>query len=148
MTDEIFGTIEAHDLADTVHLPGYVPAEELPLWYNAAETLVYPSVYEGFGLPVVEALACGTPVLVSDVSSLPEAAGDAGWCLPPNDVDAWTAALRRAITIRRGVRKPGSGERIHAARFTWARPPRRRSPATAARWDECDRPIRRKVECK
>jgi glycosyltransferase involved in cell wall biosynthesis len=76
--DEIFRVIEKHGLGDVVHLTGYLPAEELPLWYNAAEAFVYPSVFEGFGLPVVEALACGTPVLVSDVSSLPQAAGDAG----------------------------------------------------------------------
>ena len=86
-----------HDLGDSVILPGYVSADDLPLWYNAAETLVYPSVFEGFGLPVVEALACGTPALVSDVSSLPEAAGDGGLRLPPDDVAAWTGALRRAM---------------------------------------------------
>jgi glycosyltransferase involved in cell wall biosynthesis len=98
-----------------------VPIDELPLWYNAAEAFVFPSIYEGFGLPVIEAMACGTPVLVSDVSSLPEAAGDAGYRLPPYDADAWTEALDhvirdpgwRAEATRRG--------KLRAATFTWER---------------------------
>ncbi|MBN1563368.1 MAG: glycosyltransferase family 4 protein, partial [Anaerolineae bacterium] len=61
MFDEIFRTIEEYNLSDTVHLPGYIPAADLPLWYNAAEAFVYPSIFEGFGLPVIEAMACGTP---------------------------------------------------------------------------------------
>ncbi len=120
MTGEIFATIEQHDLGATVHLPGYVPGEELPLWYNAAHVLVYPSVFEGFGLPVIEALACGTPALVSDVSSLPEAVGDGGLRLPPDDPDAWAEALVRAIgdpAWRSDARERGIA---HAARFTWA----------------------------
>lgn len=120
MMDEIFATIERHDLGATVHLPGYVPADELPLWYNAAETFVYPSIFEGFGMPVVEAQACGTPVIVSNVSSLPEAAGDAGTQLPPDDVGAWANALQRAISDP-GWREAMSTQGIaHAAGFTWA----------------------------
>jgi glycosyltransferase involved in cell wall biosynthesis len=120
MFDAIFRTVETHGLADTVHFPGYVPAEELPLWYNAAEGFVYPSVFEGFGLPVVEALACGTPTLVSDVSSLPEAAGDTGYRLPPDDVDAWTAALAHVIHDPAWREEAGQRGRAHAAAFTWA----------------------------
>ena len=67
----------AQGLANEVLLTGYVPADDLPLLYNAAEVFVYPSLYEGFGLPVLEAMACGTPVIASNVSSLPEIAGDA-----------------------------------------------------------------------
>jgi len=120
MFDEIFRTVEAHGLGGTVHLPGYVPAEELPLWLNAAEAFVYPSIFEGFGLPVVEALACGTPVLVSDVSSLPEAAGDTGYCLPPDDVPVWGEALARVISDPAWREEAGARGRVHAARFTWA----------------------------
>ena len=92
----IFDTIQAYDLAGDVSLPGFLPSEDIAYWYNSAETFLYPSVFEGFGLPVLEAMACGTPVITSNVSSLPEVAGDAGLCLPPDDVDAWTEALRLA----------------------------------------------------
>ena len=121
MADDIFAAIEAHDLTDTVHLPGYVPADELPLWYNAAEALAYPSVFEGFGLPVVEALACGKPAFVSDASSLPEAVGDGGLCLPADDVEAWAAALARAIHDPGWRAEAGVRGRAHAAHFTWAK---------------------------
>ncbi|MBI5960009.1 MAG: glycosyltransferase family 4 protein [Chloroflexi bacterium] len=120
MCDEIFSTIETHHLSETVHLPGYVSAEDLPLWYNAAEVFVYPSVFEGFGLPVVEAAACGTPVIVSDVSSLPEAAGEAGLRLPPQDVSAWAEALARVIHDPVWRSEASEQGRLHAARFTWA----------------------------
>ena len=65
--------------------PGYVPEEELPLWYNAADVLVYPCDYAGFGLPPLEAMACGTPVITSNTSSLPEVVGDAGIMIDPKD---------------------------------------------------------------
>ncbi|MBN1201305.1 MAG: glycosyltransferase family 4 protein [Anaerolineae bacterium] len=120
MFEDIFRTIEQHSLGATVHLPGYLPADELPLWYNAAEAFVYPSVFEGFGLPVAEALACGTPALVSNVSSLPEAVGDTGCCLPPDDVTAWTNALARVIHDPAWREEAGHQGREHAARFTWA----------------------------
>ncbi len=121
MADEIFDTLEQLKLGESVHMPGYVPADELPLWYNAAEALVYPSVFEGFGLPVLEALACGTPALVADASSLPEALGGGGLRLPPHDVAAWREALARAIhdpDWRAEARVRGLE---HAARFSWAR---------------------------
>jgi glycosyltransferase involved in cell wall biosynthesis len=120
MFDEIFRAIEQHDLAATVHSPGYIPADDLPLWYNAAEAFVYPSIFEGFGLPVIEAMACGTPALVSNASSLPEAAGDAGWLLPPDDVDAWADALARVWNDAAWRASAGQRGRDHAARFTWA----------------------------
>ena len=73
----------ACDDPDAVILTGYVPAEDLPLLYNAAQLFAYPSLYEGFGLPVVEAMACGTPVITSNVSCLPEIAGDAALLVNP-----------------------------------------------------------------
>jgi glycosyltransferase involved in cell wall biosynthesis len=115
----IFKRVAQHGLADTVHFPGFITAEDLPLWYNCAELLVYPSIYEGFGLPVLEAMACGTPVIVSDASSLPEAAGDAGIRVPQYDIEAWAAALRSAYRDadwRRQARETGIK---HAAGFTW-----------------------------
>ena len=121
MADETFRVIERLELGDTVNHVGFIPAADLPLWYNCAETFVYPSVYEGFGLPVLEAMACGTPVLTSDVSSLPEVAGKAGYCLPPDDVERWTDALRdieRDGDWRQSARIKGL-ER--AKQFSWAR---------------------------
>ena len=93
--DAVRAKIQQHGLQSDVMLPGFLPTEEMPLWYNSAEIFVYPSVFEGFGLPVLEAMACGTPVITSDVSSLPEVAQDAGLCLPPQDASAWTMALHR-----------------------------------------------------
>ncbi len=117
--DEIRATITALRLGNSVRLAGYAPDDDLPLWYNAAAALAVPSVYEGWGLPVVEALACGTPVLVSDVSSLPEAAGDAGLRLPPADIAAWTEALRRALADDEWRAEARSKGLAHAAPFTW-----------------------------
>jgi glycosyltransferase involved in cell wall biosynthesis len=90
----ILAAVEAYNLTNEVHLPGFIPDAEMPLWYNSADVFVYPSVFEGFGLPVLEAMACGTPVVTSDVSSLPEVAQTAGLCLPPHDPTVWTNALR------------------------------------------------------
>jgi len=120
-TAEIEAAISRHGLTDWVTLPGFLPAEDIALWYNAAEAFIYPSVFEGFGLPVLEAMACGTPVLTSDVSSLPEVAGDAGLCLPPHDVSAWVDALHRAYhdaAWRESAHEKGLSE---AAQFTWER---------------------------
>lgn len=117
--DAIFSTISRYNLGNTVTLPGYLPTDELPLWYNAAETFIYPSVFEGFGLPLLEALACGTPVIASNASSLPEVVGAAGLSVPPRDVSAWTAALRRAAgdtEWRSAARERGLEQ---AARFSW-----------------------------
>jgi glycosyltransferase involved in cell wall biosynthesis len=93
--------------------------DELPLWYNAATVVAYPSVYEGFGLPVLEAQACGTPVLTSNVSSLPEAAGDAALMVDPYDVEALAAGLNQLLTdgpMRHQLRERGLA---HARLFSW-----------------------------
>ncbi len=112
----IFERIEKHSLQSQIHTPGFIPAEDLPLWYNSADVFVYPSVFEGFGLPVLEAMACGTPVIVSDASSLPEVAGDVGHTVPPHDVDAWVAALKQAREWRTKPHQPSLDQ---AARFDW-----------------------------
>ena len=105
--DEIFSRVQALGLQDRVRFTGYVPDEDLPLWYNAASVLAFPSLYEGFGMPVVEAMACGTPVVAANGSSLPEAVGEAGLLFDPQNVaelaDRLTAVLHNpdlAATIR------------------------------------------------
>jgi glycosyltransferase involved in cell wall biosynthesis len=119
MVDEIDQVIRENDLTTTVHLPGYIPDDELPWWYNAADALVYPSVFEGWGIPVSEAMACGKPAIVSDVSSLPEAVGDTGIRLPPHDIAAWTAGLARAISDSVWRAEAGEGAQRRARNFTW-----------------------------
>ena len=117
--DQVFLRVEELDLADEVSFVGYVPAEELPWWYNAAAAFVYPSLYEGFGLPALEAMACGTPVVTSTTSSLPEVVGQAGILVEPTDVAALTAALQRVLqeaALREQMRATGLAR---AARFSW-----------------------------
>ncbi len=119
--EEVFARVEQLGLQERVLFPGYVPGEELPLWYNAATVFAYPSLYEGFGMPVTEAQASGTPVLTSDCSSLPEAAGDGALLVDPHDVEAMAAGLQRLLTdgaLRDHLRQRGLA---HAACFTWQR---------------------------
>jgi len=92
---DIFAKVTALGLQERVRFAGYVPDEALPWWYNAASLLVFPSRYEGFGLPVVEAMACGTPVVAANSSSIPEAAGEAALFFEPDDV----AALREQMAL-------------------------------------------------
>ncbi len=108
-------------LGNRVIFTGYVPDEDLPAIYSAAELFVFPSLYEGFGLPVLEAMACGVPVICSNTSSLPEVAGDAALLVDPTDVRALAGAMEQALTdeaLRVTLRARGI-ER--AQRFTWAR---------------------------
>ncbi len=118
---EILDEIERLQLKKDVLLPGYLPDDELPLWYNAAAVLAYPSLYEGFGFPVVEAMACGTPVVTSTVSSMPEAAGDAASLVAPHDSNALADALHQALEDK-GAREQMCGLGFQqAAKFTWDR---------------------------
>jgi glycosyltransferase involved in cell wall biosynthesis len=95
--------------------------QELPLWYNAAELFVYPSRFEGFGLPVLEAMACGTPVITTNVASLPEVAGDAALLVSPDDETQLVEAMRRALgdkSLRQEMVAKGLAQ---SAEYTWAR---------------------------
>lgn len=117
--EPLFAEVERLGLRERIHFPGYIPTETQTLWYNAATVFAYLSRYEGFGLPVVEALACGAPVLTADSTSLPEAAGDAAYLAPLDDMDAIVAGLERLLgdaDLREALRERGPA---HAARFTW-----------------------------
>jgi glycosyltransferase involved in cell wall biosynthesis len=96
--DSIFAEVERLGLGDRVRFPGFALDSDLPALYSAARVLAYPSLYEGFGLPILEAFACGTPVVASTASCLPEVAGDAALLVPPTDVDALAVALDTAIS--------------------------------------------------
>lgn len=114
--EDLFRQVQDLGLAEFVLFPGFIPQAELPLWYNAAAVFVYPSSYEGFGLPVAEALACGRPVVTSASSSLPEAGGEAALLVPPGDAPALAAAVERALRLSPDELARGPA---HAAYFTW-----------------------------
>jgi glycosyltransferase involved in cell wall biosynthesis len=111
--------IDASGVKDSIILPGYVTAEDKALWYAAATAFVYPSIYEGFGLPPLEAMACGTPVIVSNAASLPEVVGNAGMLIAPEDVNSWTAALRRVWDDTAYRAELADRGKRQAAQFTW-----------------------------
>jgi glycosyltransferase involved in cell wall biosynthesis len=107
------------DLADPrIRRLGYVPDAEIARLYRGAAVLVYPSLYEGFGMPIVEAMACGTPVVVSSHPTLDEACGDAAVRVDPLDVEAIAAGVREAVARREELVPLGLA---HAARFSWPR---------------------------
>jgi glycosyltransferase involved in cell wall biosynthesis len=95
--DEVFKLVEELKLQDQIRFTDYVEDVDLPALYSGAEVFVYPSLYEGFGLPPLEAMACGTPVITSNVSSLPEVVGQAGLMHDPNDFSALTAGIVRLL---------------------------------------------------
>ncbi len=121
LSDDVFATLRELALQDGVDFLGPVPPDELRSLYCGAEALVLPSLYEGFGLPALEAMACGTPVVVSSAGSLPEVVGDAGVVVKPEDPADLAAGLGwvlgnptfHAELARRGLAR--------AARFTWER---------------------------
>jgi glycosyltransferase involved in cell wall biosynthesis len=119
--DEIFSQIKNLGLTDQVRFTGYVRDEELPFWYNAAKVLVFPSVYEGFGMPIIEAMACGTPVIAANSSSIPEAGGEAALYFEPYDVEKLTQQLAEIFendNLLLNMRQSGF---LQAQKFSWDR---------------------------
>jgi glycosyltransferase involved in cell wall biosynthesis len=117
--DEIFARVQALGLQRQVRFTGYVPDSDLPLWYNAAALLLLPSVYEGFGLPALQALACGLPTAVSNRSSLPEVVGEAGLLFEPDDVQGAMAQITAVLDnpeLAADLRAKGL---VQARRFSW-----------------------------
>ncbi|HYN88211.1 MAG TPA: glycosyltransferase family 1 protein, partial [Ardenticatenaceae bacterium] len=115
----ILERIERSGLGARIRRLDYVPDSDLPALYTAASVLALPSRYEGFGFPVLEAMACGTPVVCSNASSLPEVAGDAGLLVPPDDPSSLAEALALVLSnepLAATVRAKGL---LRAARFTW-----------------------------
>lgn len=119
LCEDVFATVERLGLAGRVLFTGFVADEDLPALLSGARAFVYPSLYEGFGLPVLEAMQCGTPVITTNVSSLPEVAGDAALLVAPDDVAGLQQALRRVLS-EPGLRDELRGKGLsQAARFSW-----------------------------
>ena len=121
MYQEVFNQIEELGLKDRVQFTGYLPQDDLPMVYNLASLFVYPTKYEGFGFPALEAMACGTPVITTAISSLPEIVGDAGILVPPGDEQALTGAMAEVLrdsTLSNQLRTRGLQRSEY---FTWER---------------------------
>jgi glycosyltransferase involved in cell wall biosynthesis len=110
---------------ESVLFPGDIAERDLPALHSGATLFVYPSLYEGFGLPVLEAMACGAPVVCSNAGALPEVAGDAALSVAPQDVRALAQAIGRTLTDEGLRRRLATQSRAQAARFSWDRTARR-----------------------
>jgi len=108
-------------LAGRVHVVTNVADDELVAFYNLAKVLIFPSLYEGFGLPPLEAMACGTPVVASNVTSIPEALGDSALFADPLDVDAFAEAVQRLISDEKLYDKMTARGLKQAEKYTWKR---------------------------
>ncbi|AEG18292.1 glycosyltransferase family 4 protein [Methanobacterium paludis] len=117
--ENILNLINDLNLQEDVIFAGYVPEEDMPRWYNAADILVYPCAYAGFGLPPLEAMACGTPVITSNTTSLPEVVGDAGIMIDPQDYDLMADKMYEVLTnnnLKEELAKKGLEQ---SKRFNW-----------------------------
>lgn len=119
--DESLRAAHATRLFDEIRFTGYVPDEDLPLLYNAATLFVYPSLFEGFGLPPLEAMACGTPVIAGANTAMPEVVGDAGFLIDTTDVGVLQAALEQVLSDRACRARLAAAGLVQAREFTWER---------------------------
>jgi glycosyltransferase involved in cell wall biosynthesis len=120
-SDRLQLLVKSLNLEQEVVFPGFIKSEDLPLFYNGADLFVYPSLYEGFGLPPIEAMACGTPVITSNVSSLPEVVGDAALQINPYDTLALANGIFRVLndeSLRESLIKKGLK---HSRKYNWNR---------------------------
>src|SRR5579864_6698706 len=118
-TTELADCVERHHVNLLVHFMGVVPEEKLPSLYRGAEALVFPSLYEGFGLPLLEAMACGIPVMTANTTALPEVAGGAALLVDPTSVEQIAQAMGRILSdtsLRQELRAKGIAR---AAQFSW-----------------------------
>ena len=125
MYEDLAAQVERSGLADRVHFAGFVADEDLPALYSLADVFAFPSWYEGFGLPALEAMACGTPVVSADNSSLPEVVGEAGLMVDAGDTDGLAVALSNLLSnvdLRAGLAAAGP---VQARQFTWEASARR-----------------------
>lgn len=132
LDEPIFATVRSLGLEDAVRFTGFVDDADLPAVYSGAALFVFPSLHEGFGLPLLEAMACGVPVVTSNISSMPEVAGDAAVLVDPRDTDGLAAAIARLLrdeALRDGLREAGIAR---ARQFSWEATARRTLDAYAS----------------
>ena len=121
MYDQVSRLIEQLKLGDKVQFTGYIPPQNLPIVYNLASLFVYPSTYEGFGFPPMEAMACGIPVITTAVSAMLDNVGNAGLLIPPQDELSLCGAMQTLLNDGQLREKYSKAGRLRAAEFTWKR---------------------------
>ncbi|HZH32337.1 MAG TPA: glycosyltransferase family 1 protein [Pyrinomonadaceae bacterium] len=121
LTEELFALIEQSGLGSRMLFTGYISDEDLAALYSSCRVCVYPSLYEGFGLPPLEAMSCGAPVITSRIPVIMETVGDAARLVEPTDVGALSACIRELWESEADRRRLSAEGIAHAARFTWER---------------------------
>lgn len=119
--DEVFDEVARHNLEERVFFPGFVAEADLPALYSAACLFIYPSLWEGFGLPLLEAMACGTPVIAANRSALPEVVGPAGLLVDPEDTPAIAGAMAKVLEDAGLRQQLAAAGQARSAQFTWER---------------------------
>src|SRR5207237_4371829 len=119
LMEDTFTFVRAAGIADRVRLIGYVNDDELRALYSSCRAFIYPSLYEGFGLPPLEALACGAPVIASRIAALEETIGDAGILVDPLDIHSLVAVITDVFENEKQRKKLIAAGPAHAARFSW-----------------------------
>lgn len=117
--EELFKLVDDLGLADRVIFTGYIDDEDKSYLYNGSSLFAFPSVYEGFGLPPLEAMSCGVPVMTSSTSSLPEVVDKAGVLLPPNNKNLWVRNMKRVLKSSKVQKEMSEASLIQAAKFSW-----------------------------
>ena len=118
-SEQLYQKVRELELDKYIVFTGFVPDEDLPALYSGAELFVFPSIYEGFGLPVLEAMSCGTPVVTSNVSSLPEVAGNAGFLVDPYDSKAILQGIETVLSDTHRQEQMQQAGYLQARQFSW-----------------------------
>lgn len=118
--DDLLASVDRLGLTDRVQFLGFIDDQDLPALYGAASLFLFASLYEGFGIPLLEAMACGAPVISSNASSLPEVTGEAAVLLPPRDPDAWAAGIRALLNDPTALAERRQAGLQQAQTFTWS----------------------------
>lgn len=119
MYKELFNMVKELGIKKEITFTGYVPDEELVRFYNAADTFVYTCLYEGFGIPILEAMACGCPVITSNISSMPEVAGDAAILVNPQKTGEIACAMKKIINDKELQKRMQRKSRLQCSKFSW-----------------------------